>query len=144
MSPSLTGIDVIDFSFAPNPGEDIRSLKAIASSGEISRVMLAIKAVLSEHDQIPTLVFDEIDANVGGEIGNAVGEKLKNIAKNRQILCITHLPQVAVAGEHHFVVEKHVHNNRTQTTIRKLSDDTKNAEISRMLGGEKFKLRLNK
>ncbi|MDA3799257.1 MAG: DNA repair protein RecN [Kiritimatiellae bacterium] len=138
ISPSLTGIDSIDFSFAPNPGEDIRSLKAIASSGEISRVMLAIKAVLSEHDQIPTLVFDEIDANVGGEIGNAVGKKLNNISKNRQILCITHLPQVAVAGKHHFVVEKHIHNNRTQTTIRKLSDDTKKDEISRMLGGKKF------
>jgi len=139
ISPSQTGIDSIDFSFAPNPGEDIRSLKAIASSGEISRVMLAIKAVLSEHDQIPTLVFDEIDANVGGHIGNAVGEKLKNISKNRQILCITHLPQVAIAGDHHFVVEKNIINNRTQTSIRKLADDSKKDEISRMLGGKKFK-----
>jgi DNA repair protein RecN (Recombination protein N) len=138
ISPTKTGIDSIDFSFAPNPGEDIRSLKAIASSGEISRVMLAIKTVLSEHDQIPTLVFDEIDANVGGEIGNAVGDKLKNISKNRQILCITHLPQVAVAGDHHFVVEKYVSNNRTQTSIRKLSDNSKKDEISRMLGGKKF------
>jgi DNA repair protein RecN (Recombination protein N) len=143
ISPSLTGIDSIDFSFAPNPGEDIRSLKAIASSGEISRVMLAIKAVLSEHDQIPTLVFDEIDANVGGHIGNAVGEKLKNISTNRQILCITHLPQVAVAGDHHFIVEKNVINNRTQTSIKKLSDDSKKDEISRMLGGEKLKLFLD-
>lgn len=138
ISPTKNGIDSIDFSFAPNPGEDIRSLKAIASSGEISRVMLAIKAVLSEHDQIPTLVFDEIDANVGGEIGNAVGDKLKNISKNRQILCITHLPQVAVAGDHHFVVEKHFDNNRTQTSIRKLSDNSRKDEISRMLGGKKF------
>jgi len=143
ISPSRTGIDSINFSFAPNPGEDIRSLKAIASSGEISRVMLAIKAVLSEHDQIPTLVFDEIDANVGGHIGNAVGEKLKNISKNRQILCITHLPQVAVAGDHHFVVEKNVINNRTQTSIKKLADNSKKDEISRMLGGEKLKLFLD-
>lgn len=141
--PSLSGIDSIDFLFAPNLGENIRPLRAIASSGEISRVMLAIKAVLSEHDSIPTLVFDEIDANVGGEIGNAVGEKLKNIGNSRQVLCITHLPQVAVAGDHHFVVEKTVENNRTKTGIRKLEDAAKKEEISRMLGGDRLKLFLD-
>ena len=99
--PAPNGMDTIEFGFAPNAGEEMRPLRAIASSGEISRVMLAVKAVLAEQDQIPVLVFDEIDANIGGEIGGAVGRKLAQVAGNHQLLCITHLPQVA-AWKHPF------------------------------------------
>ncbi|MBN1670620.1 MAG: DNA repair protein RecN [Kiritimatiellae bacterium] len=134
-APTATGIDAVEFGFAPNVGEPMRPLRAIASSGEISRVMLATKAVLAAHDRIPVLVFDEIDANVGGEMGNAVGQKLRGVAQGHQVLCITHLPQVAVYGETHFVVAKAVHDNRTFTTIEPLSDATRAEEIARMLGG---------
>ena len=134
--PGPTGIDEVDFGFAPNTGEDMRPLKAIASSGEISRVMLATKAVLAGHDRIPVLVFDEIDANLGGEMGHAVGEKLAAVADNHQVICITHLPQVAVHGVAHFAVTKEVRDERTFTRIAELDLDTRIDEIARMLGGE--------
>ncbi len=133
--PRPSGLDVVDFGFAPNVGEAMRPLKAIASSGEISRVMLAVKAVLADHDRIPVLVFDEIDANVGGETGNAIGAKLATVAGKRQVLCITHLPQVAVCGATHFVVAKQVVNQRTVTAIACVSGDRRTEEIARMLGG---------
>ena len=94
--PKRSGLDDVEFGFAPNVGEPMRALRAIASSGEISRVMLATKAVLARHDRIPVMVFDEIDANVGGEMGSAVGRKLAEVARTHQVICITHLPQVAV------------------------------------------------
>lgn len=134
--PGPSGMDSVDFGFAPNPGEPRRPLKAIASSGEIARVALAAKAVLAEHDVIPLLVFDEIDANIGGEVGRAVGEKLRRVAKNHQVVCITHLPQSAVFGEHHFVVQKEVSRNRTCTRIRELDEAGRVDEIARMLGGK--------
>src|SRR5262249_39253307 len=90
-----TGLDTVDFQFAPNPGEPPRPLRAIASSGEMARVMLALKTVLAAEDEIPVLVFDEVDANVGGETAQAVGEKMRQIAQARQVLCITHLAPVA-------------------------------------------------
>ena len=99
-----SGLDSIEFQFAPNPGEPAKPLRAIASSGELARVMLALKTVLAAEDEIPVLVFDEVDANVGGETANAVGEKMRQIADKRQVLCITHLPQVAAAGTAHYVV----------------------------------------
>ena len=129
------GLDEVDFGFAPNVGEPARPLRAIASSGEISRVMLAIKAVLASHDRIPVLVFDEIDSNVGGEMGNAIGNKLSVVAEKHQVLCITHLPQVAVHGETHFVVAKEVRDGRTCTGIREIKGDDRVEEIARMLGG---------
>jgi len=135
-TPRPSGLDIVDFGFAPNVGEPMRPLKAIASSGEISRVMLAVKAVLAKHDRIPVLVFDEIDANVGGEMGNAIGSKLTTVAGNHQVLCITHLPQVAIHGTTHFVVAKHVEEGRTLTTIRKVNDDERAEEVARMLGGK--------
>ena len=98
----------MEFQFSPNPGEPLRPLRAIASSGELARVMLAIKTVLAAEDQVPVLVFDEVDANVGGETANAVGEKMLQIAKNRQVICITHLPQVAAPAHTHFVASKEV------------------------------------
>ena len=134
--PCSTGVDMIEFGFAPNPGESMRPLRAIASSGEIARVMLATKAVLAKYDNIPVLVFDEIDSNVGGEIGTAIGARLGRVAAGHQVLCITHLPQVAVFGDHHYVVDKSVEDGRTSTTIDQLSADARVDEIARMLGGK--------
>jgi DNA repair protein RecN (Recombination protein N) len=134
--PSASGMDEIEFGFAPNAGESMRPLRSIASSGEISRVMLAVKAVLARHDRIPLLVFDEIDANVGGEIANAVGDKLAQVGLTHQVIAITHLPQVAVCGHHHFAVAKNVQDGRTFTRISKLNGDERTEEIARMLGGK--------
>jgi DNA repair protein RecN (Recombination protein N) len=107
-SVSSTGLDTIEFQFSPNVGEPAKPLRAIASSGEMARVMLALKTVLAAEDDIPVLIFDEVDANVGGETANAVGEKMSQIAAQRQVLCITHLPQVAATATAHYVVTKQV------------------------------------
>jgi len=133
--PGPAGLDSIEFEFAPNVGEPKRPLRLIASSGEISRVMLATKTVLVQHDKIPVLVFDEIDANVGGEMGNAIGKKLVKVAANHQVLCVTHLPQVAVHGSSHFVVTKEVVAGRTCTRIKALTKEERVEEVARMLGG---------
>jgi len=132
---SATGLDEIDFQFAPNPGEPARPLRAIASSGEVSRVMLALKTVLAEEDEIPVLVFDEIDANVGGETAAVVGEKMRHIARRRQVICITHLAPVAAAADSHFVVAKRVEGGRTLSEIALLDQAKRAGEIARMLGG---------
>ncbi|MEE9369528.1 MAG: DNA repair protein RecN [Pontiella sp.] len=134
--PGPSGMDEIDFGFAPNTGEDMRPLRMIASSGEISRVMLATKAVLAKQDQIPVLVFDEIDANIGGEIGGAVGRKLAQVAKHHQLICITHLPQVAACGTTHLAVSKKVEDGRTYTEVQLLDAESRPDEIARMLGGK--------
>lgn len=133
--PGPSGLDSIEFVFAPNAGEPARPLRAIASSGEISRVMLAVKAVLADHDSIPVLVFDEIDANVGGAMGTAIGTKLDKVGKHHQVLCITHLPQVAVFGKTHFSVAKEVVGGRTRTSITCISSNERVEEVARMLGG---------
>jgi DNA repair protein RecN (Recombination protein N) len=133
--PRLSGLDDVEFGFAPNVGEPMRPLRAIASSGEISRVMLATKVVLAAHDRIPVMVFDEIDANVGGEMGNAVGRKLAEVAKKHQVICITHLPQVAVFGTNHLAVAKSVHDGRTSTEVQPLAEKDRVEEVARMLGG---------
>jgi len=133
--PKPTGVDDVEFGFAPNLGEAKKPLRDIASSGEISRVMLATKAVLAAHDQIPVLVFDEVDANVGGEMGNAIGRKLKVLAGARQVICITHLPQVAAMGATHFAVRKAVRDQRTFSQVDKLGNKDRVEEIARMLGG---------
>ena len=134
--PQASGLDTASFGFAPNVGEPMRPLRDIASSGEISRVMLATKAVLAGHDRIPVLVFDEVDANIGGEMGNAVGRKLAQLGKSHQVLCITHLPQVAVHGGTHFAVAKRVRDQRTFTEVDHLEGDARVEEIARMLGGK--------
>jgi DNA repair protein RecN (Recombination protein N) len=133
---SRQGLDTIEFQFAPNPGEPPRPLRAIASSGEMARVMLALKTVLSAEDRIPVLVFDEVDANVGGETAYKVGEKMLQIARNRQVLCITHLPQVAAPASSHFVATKLVKSGRTISEIRLLEDAERVTELARMLGGQ--------
>ncbi len=131
-----TGFDEIEFQFAPNPGEPAKPLRAIASSGEMARVMLALKTVLAAEDEIPVLIFDEVDANVGGETANAVGEKMKQIAAKRQVLCITHLPQVAALADAHYVVTKQVKNGRTISEIELLGKKERVTELARMLGGQ--------
>lgn len=133
--PSASGMDAIEFQFAPNPGEPLKPLREIASSGEMARVMLAIKTALAGQDEVPVLVFDEVDANVGGEVGNRVGEKMSRIGKRHQVICITHLPQVASHGDSHQVVVKWVENGRTYTRLEKLDAGKRAAEIARMLGG---------
>ena len=134
--PDATGCDRVVYRFEPNPGESARPLAQIASTGEIARVMLAVKAVIAEHDAIPVLVFDEIDANLGGETGRAVGEKLRAVAKHHQVVAITHLPQSAVYGDRHFVVAKAVSGGRTRSAIHAVEGDDRVREIARMLGGE--------
>ncbi|HVV01009.1 MAG TPA: DNA repair protein RecN [Verrucomicrobiae bacterium] len=133
---NTSGFDTVEFQFAPNPGEPLRPLRAIASSGELARVMLAIKTVLVAVDQIPVLVFDEVDANVGGETATVVGEKMRQIAKNRQVLCITHLPQVAAPAANHFVATKQTRAGRTVSQINLLENSERVAELARMLGGQ--------
>jgi DNA repair protein RecN (Recombination protein N) len=135
-TPGPAGLDELEFAFAPNAGEPARPLRQIASSGEISRVMLAVKVVLAAHDKIPVLVFDEIDSNVGGEMGNAIGEKLRTVAGKRQVVCITHLPQVAAQGAGHFVVAKQVRDGRTLAGIATVTGKERVEEIARMLGGK--------
>jgi DNA repair protein RecN (Recombination protein N) len=130
------GFDTIEFQFAPNPGEPVRPLRAIASSGELARVMLALKTVLAAEDQIPVLVFDEVDANIGGETANAVGEKMQQIAQKRQVLCITHLPQVAAPASAHYVATKQVKGGRTISEITRLDPQERVTELARMLGGQ--------
>jgi DNA repair protein RecN (Recombination protein N) len=134
--PTGTGGDHIEFIFAPNPGEAARPLRAIASSGEMARVMLAVKTTLAEVDEIPILIFDEVDANVGGETAGQVGKKLRGLGRSHQVLCITHLPQVAAQGENHFAVEKKVKQNRTLTELTRLEGPARQKELARMLGGQ--------
>jgi DNA repair protein RecN (Recombination protein N) len=133
---SLNGLDAIEFQFAPNAGEPARPLRAIASSGEMARVMLALKTVLAAEDEVPVLVFDEVDANVGGETANAVGDRMRQIARQRQVLCITHLPQVAAHASAHYVVTKHLKNGRTISEIAFLEEKERVTEMARMLGGQ--------
>jgi DNA repair protein RecN (Recombination protein N) len=133
---SSSGLDAIEFQFAPNLGEPAKPLRAIASSGEMARVMLALKTVLAAEDEIPVLIFDEVDANVGGETANAVGEKMKQIAAKRQVLCITHLPQVAAPADAHYVVTKQIKDGRTISEIQLLDKKQRVTELSRMLGGQ--------
>jgi DNA repair protein RecN (Recombination protein N) len=130
------GFDAVELLFSPNPGEPAKPLRLIASSGEISRLMLAIKSSLAAQDAIPLLVFDEIDANVGGEIANAVGEKMRKLAADHQVLCITHLPQVAAAAATQFVVTKEVVGGRTHSRLSEVSGKARQEEIARMLGGK--------
>ena len=129
------GIDIAEFLIAPNPGEDLKPLVSIASGGELSRVMLAIKRVLAKVDEIPVLAFDEVDAGIGGKTGEKVAEKLLDISRYRQVICITHLPQIASLPGEHFVVEKTIKDNKTFLNVRKLNDYERIDEIARMISG---------
>ena len=133
--PETSGIDTVDMIFSGNPGLNPAPLRLIASSGEIARVMLALKAVLADSDAVPVLIFDEIDVNIGGETGLRVGEELASLAKQRQLLCISHLPQVAALAEHHYAVSKHIENEEVFGEISLLDKSARVKEIARMLGG---------
>ena len=134
--PRANGFDAVELLFSPNPGEPLKPLRAIASSGEISRLMLAIKSALAAHDAIPLLVFDEIDTNVGGEIAHAVGAKMQTLGRDHQVICITHLPQVAATASSQFVVTKDVSRGRTFSNLREVTGKSRQEEIARMLGGK--------
>ena len=134
--PRLNGFDSVELLFSPNPGEPLKPLRAIASSGEISRLMLAIKSALAAHDEIPLLVFDEIDTNVGGEIAHAVGAKMQTLGRDHQVICITHLAPVAAAASSHFVVTKEVVSGRTFSNLEEVTAKARREEIARMLGGK--------
>ncbi len=132
-----TGIDTVEFLISPNIGEDLRPLRKIASGGEISRIMLSLKSILTDIDRIPILVFDEIDMGIGSKTAEAVGEKLKKIAEKRQVICITHLPQIAAFGSTHYQVKKTSRGGRTYTELKRLTKKERTEEIARMLGGKK-------
>lgn len=128
------GIDRVEFLIAPNPGEGLKPLVKIASGGETSRLMLALKKVLTQADAIPTLIFDEIDQGIGGRVGTVVGEKLWQLGRQHQVLCITHLPQLAAYGDQHFSVRKLVEDGRTSTRVEALYDQKRLMELAQMLG----------
>ncbi|MDW8395022.1 MAG: DNA repair protein RecN [Anaerolineae bacterium] len=132
--PDATGCDRVEFLIAPNPGEGLKPLAKIASGGETARLMLALKTTLAHADPTPTLIFDEIDQGIGGRVGVTVGEKLWRLARNHQVLCITHLPQMAAFGDAHFKVEKRVRDGRTSTHVRRLGRAERLEELAQMLG----------
>ncbi len=129
------GIERLEFLIAPNPGEGFKPLSKIASGGETSRLMLALKNVLAQADPVPTLIFDEIDQGIGGRVGAIVGQKLWQLGRRHQVFCITHLPQLAAFGEQHYRVEKIVQGERTVTRLKKLEGEERVAELAQMLGG---------
>ncbi len=133
-----TGIDQATFLIAPNVGEPLKSLSNIASGGELSRVVLALKAILAKIEAVEIIVFDEVDAGIGGSVAEIVGKKLYSLARHHQIICITHIPQIAKFGDQHFNISKHVSKGRTITTIKALNEKERVQEIARMLGGEKI------
>ena len=137
-----TGMDKVEFLIAPNVGSDLRPLTKIASGGEISRVMLALKTVLIQVDNIPTVLFDEIDSGIGGKIADIVGMKLKNLSQNAQVICITHLPQIARFADRHFFVEKKIVGEQTLISAKTLTDNERVNEIARMHGGEETEVGL--
>ena len=132
---TANGFDDAEFLISTNPGEPPRPLGAVASGGELSRIMLAIKAVLAETDDIPTLIFDEIDTGISGRTAQMVSEKLSLIAGSHQVICITHLPQIAAMADSHYEIRKTAKENRTVTQIKRLSEEQMTDELARLLGG---------
>jgi len=135
-SPTATGLDEVEFLFAPNPGEPPKPLRKIASGGELSRVMLALKGVLAQSDRVSVLVFDEIDGNVGGRLGAVIGRKLAALADHHQVLCITHLPQIASFGRRQLTVRKETRDGRSFTRVEPLDGDRRIAELAEMISGK--------
>jgi len=131
------GTDQIEFFFSPNPGEAVKPIAKVASGGELSRIMLSLKSLVLTRGEIPTLLFDEVDAGIGGRVAEMVGKKLKKVAETHQVVCVTHLPQIAALANSHYVVEKEMAKGRTFTKVRKLDEKEKVSEVARMLGGIK-------
>ncbi len=130
-----SGLEEVEFQFGPNPGEPLKPLRKIGSSGELARVMLAVKSALAENDQTPLMVFDEIDANVGGEVAAAVGRKMAGLGEAHQVVSITHFPQVAAVARNHYLVEKVVEKGRTFSRLREVNGQDRVSELVRMLCG---------
>lgn len=135
---SERGMDQVEFYFSPNPGEPVKPLAKIASGGELSRLMLALKALVLAPGVVSTLLFDEVDAGIGGRVAEIVGKKLKQVAAHHQVVSVTHLPQIAAMSDAHFVVHKAVEKGRTFTRVKQLSESDRIAELARMLGGVKI------
>lgn len=133
---SVSGIDAVEFKLAANPGEPAKRLRQVASGGEVSRLMLAIKSVFAEIDSIPTMIFDEIDTGVGGAIANHIGSRMRELAETHQTICITHLPQIAAAGDTHFHVSKSSDGKSTRTNVERMSRERRVEEIARLLDGD--------
>jgi DNA repair protein RecN (Recombination protein N) len=133
---SERGLEAGQFLLAPNPGEELRPLARIASGGELSRILLALKSVASLDEPGKTLVFDEVDAGIGGRVAEVVGRKLKAISARHQVLCVTHLPQIASLADRHYAVRKRVMKGRTLTEVVSLEGEARVDEVARMLGGE--------
>lgn len=131
-----TGSDMVEFMICTNKGEGMKPLAKIASGGEMARIMLAIKRVLADVDEIDTLIFDEIDTGISGKAGQAVGEKMKAISKKHQVICITHLPAIAAKGDHNYYINKITKEDKTYTNIKKLNEDEIIEEIARIASGE--------
>jgi DNA repair protein RecN (Recombination protein N) len=131
------GIDEIEFLISPNPGEDLKALVKIASGGEISRIMLALKTVKAVDSRSKTLVFDEVDAGIGGQTADVVAQKLKRLSKHNQIICVTHLPQIASYADSHYSIQKRVEKGRTVTQVARLDEQDRVQEIARMMSGER-------
>src|SRR5512146_989901 len=129
------GFDKVEFLIAPNPGEGLKPLAKIASGGETSRLMLGLKNVLARADEVPSLIFDEIDQGIGGRVGMTVGQKLWNLSRMHQVFCVTHLPQLAAFGDEHYQVQKLIQGNRTLTRVERLDGEPRLLELSQMLGG---------
>ncbi len=136
--PLASGLDAVEFIAQTNPGQLAQPLRKIASGGELSRVMLALKGILAQSDRISVLVFDEIDANVGGRLGSVIGDKLRELARHHQVLCITHLPQIASYADRHFTVRKIVVGKETLTSVRVMSGDERIEELAEMIGGQRI------
>jgi DNA repair protein RecN (Recombination protein N) len=130
-----TGLDQVEFLISPNPGEPLKPLAKIASGGEMSRIMLAMKNILAQSDKIETLVFDEVDTGIGGRTAQKVAEKLLNVSRGRQVLCVSHLPQISVMANNHYKIEKIEVGGRTISTIKELKGEEKILEIARMISG---------
>jgi DNA repair protein RecN (Recombination protein N) len=133
--PGAAGLERGEFLLAPNRGEALLPLARIASGGELSRILLALKRIAPGRDQVPTLIFDEVDAGIGGVTATAVGDKLRAVSRTAQVLCVTHLPQVAAGADRHFLVVKREAAGRTVTGVEQLTGEARVAEMARMLGG---------
>lgn len=139
---NVHGLDQVEFFMSANPGQPLRELSEIASGGEMSRIMLAFKTVLAQHESIGTLIFDEIDTGIGGNIVVKVGEKLADVSRYAQVICVTHSPQIAALADRHFQIQKTIDDDQTITSVTVLNAEEEIAELARMLGGEEeFQLR---
>ena len=130
------GMDIVQLLICTNVGDELKPLSKIASGGELSRVMLAIKTVLGDYDQVSTMIFDEIDTGISGQAGKAVADKLKLISKNHQVICVTHLPTIVASGTTNFYIDKYINNGKTKTRIAKLDEEGVIREIARVIAGK--------